>query len=288
MSGIATQVEPLGPGGIGGKPDPPAAWRTRARLIVAFARRNLHARFTATSLGLVWTLVAPLATVLIYSTVFAVIFRAGAPDMGNGHAGVFAAWFFVGLVTWNLFSQGSNAAMASILGMGAMLQKVAIPSYVPVFASMLTTMIEKTLESLVMLLVLGAFLNVGWTWLLYPVAFVATAAFATALGYILAVAVVHLRDTSHIYSIVLQLWFFLTPIMYSVLMIPEQWHGLPLRTLLGLNPMTQFVTISRELLYQLTLPPLGSVLYALASILVTAAAAVLVHRRWGRDVCEAL
>ena len=56
------------------------------------------ARFTATSLGLVWTLLVPLATVVIYSTVFSTIFRAQAPPMGNGHDGVFAVWFFVGLV----------------------------------------------------------------------------------------------------------------------------------------------------------------------------------------------
>ena len=73
--------------------------RARARLIWAFAVRDLRARFTATSLGLIWALVVPLATVLIYSTVFAVIFRAQAPPMGNGHDGVFAVWFFCGLVT---------------------------------------------------------------------------------------------------------------------------------------------------------------------------------------------
>jgi ABC-type polysaccharide/polyol phosphate export permease len=264
------------------------SWRTHARLVSAFTRRNLHARFTATTLGLVWTLIAPLATVAIYSTVFAVIFRAAAPAMGTGHPGVFAIFFFVGLVTWNLFAQGSNQAMMSIVQMGAMLQKVAIPAYVPVFASVLTTVVEKCLEATVMLLVLAAFGNIGWTWLLYPLAFAATALFACALGYILAVANAHLRDTAHLFAISLQLWFFLTPIMYSIVMIPEQWHGLPLRTLLNLNPVTQFVVIARDLLYLLQLPSLGSVLYALGCLAVTCGAAVLVHRRWGLDISEAL
>ena len=264
------------------------SFRAHARLITAFTRRNLHARFTATSLGLVWTLIAPLATVVIYSTVFAVIFRAGAPDMGSGHSGVFAIFFFVGLVTWNLFSQGSSQAMMSIVQMGAMLQKVAIPAYVPVFASVLTTVVEKSLEATVMLVVLAVFGNIGWTWLLYPLAFAATALFACALGYILAVADVHLRDTAHLYSISLQLWFFLTPVMYSISMIPEEWHGLPLRTMLALNPVTQFVVIARDLLYLLQLPSLGSVLYALGCLVVACLAAVLVHRRWGQDVSEAL
>ena len=117
--------------------------RARVRLIWAFAIRDLRARFTATSLGLLWTLIVPIATVIIYSTVFSVIFRAQAPPMGNGHDGVFAAWFFVGLVVWNIFSQVTMGGMGSILGMGAMLQKVFIPSYVPVLASAVTLAVEK-------------------------------------------------------------------------------------------------------------------------------------------------
>ena len=262
--------------------------RARVRLIWAFAVRDLRARFTATSLGLVWTLIVPLATVIIYSLVFSTIFRGEAPAMGNGHAAVFAVWFFVGLVTWNVFSQASSGAMGSILGMGPMLQKVAIPSYVPVLSSVLTVGIEKTLEASVMLLSLLVFLNIGWTWLLYPFVFLATGLFAAGLGYCLAVANVYFRDTGQIFGIVLQLWFFLTPIMYTVDMIPEQAHGLPLRSLLAVNPMTEFVGIARALLYDLTLPPLWAVLYVAVWTIGAVAAAMLVHRRFGQDISEAI
>ncbi|MCU0283624.1 MAG: ABC transporter permease [Candidatus Nanopelagicales bacterium] len=262
--------------------------RARARLIWAFALRDLRARFTATRLGLLWTLIVPLATVLIYSTVFSVIFRAQAPPMGNGEPGVFAVWFFVGLVAWNVFAQATGGAMGSILGMGAMLQKVSIPAFVPVLASVTTILIEKMLEVSVLLLVLLVFLNVGWTWLLYPLVFVATGVFAAGLGYCLAVAMVHFRDTGQIFGIMLQLWFFLTPIMYPIEMIPEDWNGVPLQSLFALNPMTHFVEISRDLLYDLTLPTLGSVTYALVWMAVALGGAVLVHRRYGRDVSEAI
>lgn len=262
--------------------------RARVRLIRAFAIRDLKARFTATSLGLVWTLIVPIATVIIYSGVFAVIFRAQAPPMGNGKEGVFAAWFFVGYVVWNTFSQVSMGGMGSILGMGAMLQKVFIPSYVPVLASAATLAVEKLIETGVMLLFLVVLLNVGWTWLLFPFLLVVLWAFSSAFSYCLAVAIVHFRDTGQIMAIVMQLWFFLTPVMYSVDMIPEDWNGIPLRSLLALNPMTDFVEITRLLLYELRLPPVGPVLYCLAWTLAMGVAAVLVYRRWGRDVSEAL
>ena len=112
-----------------------------------------------------------------------------------------------------------------------------------------------------MLLLLAAFQNVGWTWLLYPFVFVGVGLFAAGLGYCLSVANVHFRDTGQIFAIVLQLWFFMTPIMYPVTMIPEEWNGIPLRSLLALNPMTDFVGIARALLYELRLPPVGAVLY---------------------------
>lgn len=264
------------------------SWRARVSLITGFATRDLKARFTATSLGLVWTLIVPLATVLIYSTVFSIIFRAQAPPMGNGDPGVFAVWFFVGLVVWNVFSQASGAGMGAILSMGPMLQKVYIPSYVPALAASLTVIMERVLEAVVMLAVLLLFLNVGWTWLLYPLVFVAVGIFATSLGYILGVANIFFRDTVQIFGIVMQFWFFLTPIMYPVEMVPEEWNGIPLRSLLALNPMTSFVEVSRDLLYDLTLPSLGVVLYGLAWVAATTVGAVAVYLRRGRDVSEAI
>lgn len=287
---------------------PPGPWRTggaglstdhlqqarqnsaaaRARLIWAFAQRDLKARFTVTSLGLVWTLIVPIATVIIYSTVFSVIFRAQAPPMGNGHAGVFAAWFFVGLVIWNVFSQSTTGGMGSILAMGPMMQKVYVPSYVPVLAAVLTIAVEKLIETSVMLLVLLLFLNVSWTWLLFPLVLALLWVFASALAYCLAVANVHLRDTGQIMGILMQLWFFLTPVMYPLDMVPEEWRGIPLRSLLSLNPMTDFVGIGRALLYDLSLPEPREVAIVAVWTSVAVVAALLVHRRFGRDVAEAI
>lgn len=258
-----------------------------ARLIWSFAIRDLKARFTATALGLLWTLIVPIATVVIYSIVFSVIFRAQAPPMGNGKS-LFAAWFFCGLVTWNIFSLISSTAMNSILNMGSMMQKVYIPSYVPVISAGISIGIERLLEAGVMLLLMLILLNVGWTWLLYPFIIALVALFAISLGYILAVALVHFRDTGQIYAIVSQMWFFLTPIMYPLDLIPVDYHGIPLQDLFKLNPMTSFVAISRDLVYGLQLPSAASVAYAVAWTLAVMLLARLVYAKWGRDVSEAI
>ncbi len=86
----------------------------------------------------------------------------------------------------------------------------------------------------------------------------------------------------------MQLWFFLTPIMYPVTLIPEEWNGIPLRGLLALNPMTDFVGIARRLLYELRLPPLGPVLYVGVWTVAVVVVAGVIYRRYGRDVGEAI
>ena len=139
-----------------------------------------------------------------------------------------------------------------------------------------------------MLLVLVFFQNVGWTWLLFPFLLVLLWVFASAFSYCLAVALVFFRDTGQIVAIVMQLWFFLTPVMYPVEMIPEDWNGIPLRSMLALNPMSDFVGIARALLYDLRLPPLGPVIYIAIWTLATVLIAGLVYRKRGRDVSEAV
>ena len=260
--------------------------QARVRLITTFAVRNLRARYTASNLGLLWALIVPLATVLIYSIVFSAVFRGEPPPMGNGRQGVYALWFFCGLVTWTTFAQGTNSALSSIIGMGPMMQKIYIPAYIPSASATLSVVMEKCLEAFVMLCAMAVYGNVGWTWLLYPFIFAEVAVFAASVGFVLAVAQVHFRDTAHMYSIVVQLMFFLTPVMYPLSRIPEQWNGIPLQSILSLNPLAGFVEISRDLVYSTQLPPLTTVMYGALWTTAVVALAVIVHRRWGRDVNE--
>ncbi len=263
--------------------------RSRARLIRAFAVRDLKARFTATALGLLWTVIVPIASVLIYSAVFSLIFRAQAPPMGNGRDGLFAAWFFVGFVVWNTFSQVTMGGMGSILSMGAMLQKVYIPSYVPVFASAATLSVD-SFDRDRGHAPLPDPLDECWL----DLAVVPSRA-CRALGVRHGALVLlgrgqrppprHGADSRDRHA---GLWFFLTPVMYPVALIPEEWNGIPVRSLLALNPMANFVEITRLLLYELQLHPRGRFSTAWHGLLRLAGIATFVYHTWGRDVGEAV
>lgn len=256
------------------------------RLTRAFASRDVKARFSVTSLGLLWAVLVPLATVLIYSAVFSVVFRAEAPEMGNGRSGIFAVWFFTGLVTWNMLAQPVAASVNSIVAVGSLMQRIYVPAYVPTVAATGAALLERLFEASVMLAILVTLLNVGWTWLLYPLVVAGVAAMASLVGYLVAVANVYFRDTGQLVGLTLQLLFFLTPVIYPVELVPENWNGIPTRSLLAVNPMAHLVALSREVLYELKLPTMVSVGYVLAWIVGLGITSLLVQRRWGRDISE--
>jgi len=255
-------------------------------LITNFARRDLKARFRGTVLGWLWSLVIPLATVLIYTAVFSVIFRSIPPDYGNGEQGNYAVWLLVGLITWSAFAVGVTQAIPSLLASGRLLQKIYIPSYVPVIGNALASTVQTIIEYIILFVILLVVGNFGITWLLMPLILALLLVFTTALGYTLGVLNVYARDVQQITTVVVQLLFFLSPVIYPLDRIPEEWHGVPVKAVMEFNPMAQFITMARDVLYGLTLPRWDS----LAIVLVWTVALLVIARftylRKGQDIGE--
>lgn len=229
-----------------------------------------------------------MATIAIYSVVFSVFIRLEPPPFGNGREGVYAVWLISGLVTWNFLNQTLTQGMPSLLGNGALLQKVHFPSFAPVMATGLMVAIQSLIELAVVLAVLLALLNVGVTWLLLPLWAGSLYLFANAVGYSLAVANVHWRDLGQISAVVLQLLFFLSPVVYPITIVPESIGPIPARTLVELNPLTQFTTVGRQLMYDLTLPTIGQSFYLVVLTLAMLWTSRWVHQQWGGDIGEAM
>jgi ABC-type polysaccharide/polyol phosphate export permease len=263
----------------------PELWRYRY-LAWNFAQRDLKAKYKGTIIGWAWSLIVPIAVVLIYSLVFSVIFRAQPPPFADGRPGVFAVWFVVGLVPWSLFSAAVTTGMGELLASGSLLQKVYIPSYVPVVGSALAALVQAGIELGIVAALLLGFQNVGWTWLLTPLWLAIFAIFATAVGYVVAVANVFLRDVGQIVAVALQLLFFLTPIIYPLSFVPEKVGPIPLQTLISANPLAQFIGGFRALLYDLQLPSLAHLGYVTMWTLAALLLALIVFRWRGRDVGE--
>ncbi len=257
-------------------------------LIWNFARRDLRSRFKGTLVGWTWSLILPLATVAIYSVVFSVFIRIEPPPMGNGRSGNYAVWLLVGMIPWTFMLNAVTMSMPTVLGNGPLLQKVYFPSYVPSVGALIAIGIQGLIELGIVLLILVGLGNVGLSWLALPVWALAMTLFVGCLGYVLAIFNVYYRDVAQLVTVAMQLIFFLSPIIYPLTLVPEQWHGIPVRTLLEANPFGQLIIIAKQLMYDLSLPSAAQVGYMLGWVALLVGLAVVVFRRWGQDVGEAI
>lgn len=262
-------------------------WTFRG-LVGNFAQRELKAKYKGSALGWFWSLLNPVATIAIYTVVFSTIFRASPPIAGNGHLRNYTVYLFAGLICWNFFFGVVTGGMGALIGAGPLLKKIYFPPFAPIVGSAVSVLVQAGIETVVLAVVLTALGNASWTFLLVPPLIGLLAVFALGLGLVFALLNVYFRDVGYIVGIVLQLLFYATPIIYPPEQIPAHAHGLPLRSLFGLNPLAQFVDAYRDLVYQLRLPGLVQTVGLLAVTAGTFALGWLVFRRGSPDVGEEL
>jgi len=262
-------------------------WR-QWNLIWNFAQRDLKSKFKGSTLGWVWSLVVPLATLAIYTAVFSTIMRVPAPPMGDRSTGIFVLWFAIGLTAWSFFASSINGGISGLIGTGALLKKIYFPAYAPVLGSIVSTGVQSLIELSLVLVALLAFANVGWTWLLLPFVVLIFVVFTTSLTTALAILNVYVRDMAHLVAVALQMLFYATTIIFPLSYIPVEKGGIPLQLLFSLNPLTQFLTLMRDLIYGLTLGTMFQWTYITVWTGAMLAWAIWVFKRRGGDLGEEL
>jgi len=220
----------------------------RARELTAnLVRRDLKVRHRGTFLGMLWSLTTPLLLVGLYSFIFRFLIRAPvATDVArpDGNEVPFAVYFFCGLVIWNFFSSAVGASTGSVVGSGYLLSKVYFPRAIlplsTVLSAGVTFCFEFAVLSAITVVVVGL-PGVHVLWL--PV--VAAVVFGLALGLALLVSAVtvFLRDVAHFIGVLMQVWFWATPIIYSLQWVSSR-PGVV--RFLELNPMTGVVVSFRN------------------------------------------
>lgn len=240
------------------------ALRISANLIYNFAERESKARYKRSVLGWLWSLINPLSTVVIYSLVFGVFLKVPPPATDNGRAVYFSLYLFSGLVIWNLFLSVVNGSMAWMTGVSDLRKKIYFPTETAILGGALSSLLQSGLEALVLVAIMIGYLNVSWTYVFLPVALLQVGFFALGVGMAVAILNARYRDIQYLVGIVTNAAFFLVPIIYTMDLVPEHHYGLPVRRLIELNPITQFVGMSRDAVYFLRVPSLGRVLVTTA------------------------
>lgn len=261
-------------------------YRQRA-LIWAFAARDFKTRYRSSVLGWAWSLLQPLATLLVFSAVFSIVFRAQAPELGNGSGRTsFTAFLFTGMVTWNLFSSFVLLSMTQLKSNGELLRKVQFPAWAPVLGASIVQFIQVGLEVVVLM---GLFVwerNIGLTWLWAIPILVATALFGQGLGLVLSIVNARFGDVIYIVNVVLGALYFLTPILYPMSMVQQQ--SAFFANIVQANPMTWFVEAMHQAMYALNGPSPLVVVGLLAVGIGTFCLGLFIFNRSSEDIGELL
>ena len=227
-------------------------YRQRA-LVWAFANRDFATRYRSSVLGWAWSLLQPLATLLVYAAVFSMVFRIQAPPLGaDPERTSFAAFLFTGMVTFNLFSGLLILSMTQLRSNGELLRKVHFPAWTPILGASIVQLVQVALELVVLIAMFLWLGNIGISWLLAVPVLLATAMFGQGIGLMLAVLNARFGDVQYIIQVVLQALYFLTPILYPLALVESTANWLA--WIVKVNPLTWFVETMHQVMYSLVYP----------------------------------
>lgn len=207
------------------------SWSKIARLIKHMTWRSLASRYRGSALGFFWTLVNPIMLMFVYTFVFKNIF-------GQNAAGVpFQVYLMTGILAWNFFSTAAIQASVSLVSGASLVNKSTFPRIVLPASAVLANAVNYLVALpllLAFILISGVIPTVSM--LLLPCVFLLLTIIAIGLGALLASLMPFFQDLQHLIEVFFTMWFFLTPIVYDISLIPEPW-----RPWYALNPMVGIV-----------------------------------------------
>jgi ABC-2 type transport system permease protein len=265
-----------------------------AQLVWYLTLRELRSRYKRTALGWTWSLLNPLLTALILSAVFGTIFRVQAPVGDPSGLDGFTFYLLAGLLVWNMFAACLNNSMAIIVNNAGLIQKVNFPRSTLVWSTCASAAVTLVIE---MAVLAGLIVGLGGqgiplTIWMVPIITVILGVFSAGVGMVLATANVYFRDVAYLIGVVLTAWFYLTPIVYTMQLVPENWtvlgRELPARTIIEYNPMTRYVDAMRNVMYDFRVPALSTWLWIVGMAAVTLVVGWSIFQRFEARFAEEL
>lgn len=226
----------------------------RRELLWNLTLREMRGRYKRSVLGWTWSMLNPLATMLIYTFVFGVVLRGTPPAGDPSGLQVFALFLVCALLPWNFFAVSVSVGMASVVGNGGLVKKVAFPREHLVLSAVLAGLMTFGIELGVLSVVLLAAGNMVLPWLpLVVLVALLLTVFVAGIALALAAGNVYFRDLTYLWGIVVQAWFFATPIVYPSSLVADRVPGWVHRIYDDL-PMAVVARLFRALLYDLRWP----------------------------------
>lgn len=246
-------------------------------MISSMVKRDLRGRYKGSVLGFFWTFLNPLLQLAVYTFVFSIIMRAGIED--------YYLFLFVALVPWNYFASCITGGASCIIGQQNLVNKIYFPREVLPIAHVLSQLINMLLSFIVVILVLivsGKGINI-FVWPYLIVVILQETLLGFGLAMLFSAITVYFRDMEWFLGIITMAWQFLSPVMYSVDMVPER-----LVKLFYLNPMTPIIVAYRDIFYYKKAPELQDFILGTVFGLIVLVVGWLVFGKMKKHFAEVL
>jgi lipopolysaccharide transport system permease protein len=252
-------------------------------LFMNIFRRELHGKYRGSVLGLIWTLVNPLALMAVYTLVFSVLLKAFQIE----HYPLFV---LSGLVVWVFFQSAVQMSCSALFAQPTLVKQIKFPRHILPLAVVATNVV--TLVAMLSVVLVANLVLIPETrttfWAAIPL-FVPLIALASGLAVVFAYVTVVYRDVEHLMTTVFLPWFFLTPIFFTLDQLPglegRQWIA---DLLFYVNFVAPFVEVIRDPLFFGKYPDVGDVVYVVVAGLAALALGVLAARRIDDQVAATL
>ena len=226
-------------------------FRRYSFLMRQLVARDFKTRYKRSVLGVLWSFLNPLLTMIVQYVVFSTLFRSDIPN--------YALYLLTGIVCYNFFSESTSVSLTSITGNASLITKVYVPKYIYPVSKVLSSSVNLLL-SLIPLIFVMVFSGVPVrpAILLLPFGLLCLLCFCVGMGFLLSTLMVFFRDMQFLWSVLSMLWMYLTPVFYPESIIPEQFM-----MLYKCNPLYHILRFFRGILIDGVSPAPKAYLYCL-------------------------
>lgn len=232
-----------------------ALWHYRELLWVMMLR-DIKVRYKQTVMGVAWAVIQPVTAMIIFTLIFGKLARIPSDGVP------YPVFVFSGMLAWNFFSTSISSSGASLVGSASLISKVYFPRLIVPLSTIGVSVVDFII-SVVILLILMLIYSVSLSWqvLLVPLLFAGLMMTVFGIGAWLASVTVVYRDFRFVIPFMLQIWMYVTPVIYPVSFVPEKWQWL-----MYLNPVFGWVDNIRSCFLGLPINGMAIIISTLITI----------------------
>jgi len=250
--------------------------------ILSSIKTEFKSRFIRSKLGGMWMIIHPLAQVLVYALILSQIMSAKLPNVASTYA--YPIYILSGIIGWTLFAEIFNKSLNVFIANGNLLKKMAFPKLALPLIILGGALLNFSIFLTIMFIVFGFLGHLPYHavyWL--PLLVLLTVSLAMGIGLFLGTLNVFIRDIGQMMEVVLHFWFWLTPIVYMVSIVPQKYHELFM-----LNPLTGIIMGYQNVLLYDKAPDLSLLIYPSVIALISLVFAMIIFYKAREEMTDVL